>query len=308
MTMNNSFSSEETRCEFIFRQLGPCWHLYTPENHPVILATKEDYCAAMTLLAICALSFPSVRILTFQWMSNHLHITIAGPENDIAEMFAMLKKHLDNYLVSKGRPGTLNKWDFNLRNIESLRDIRNVIAYNNRNGFLVHRDSTPFNYPWGANRFFFNPDAKQRFEDCCDTIPKTLIRDSYHTHKLDGFAGRPFMDGSIPPPTFCDIASAEGLFRNARHYFSTLSRNMENMKEIAKEIGESVFYTDDDLYSIVLEICREHYNAGRPNLLPAQAKIEVARKLHYEYNANAKQISRMLKLDLSLIEGLFVSG
>lgn len=308
MTMNNSFSSEETRCEFIFRQLGPCWHLYTPENHPVILVTKEDYCAAMTLLAICALSFPSVRILTFQWMSNHLHITIAGPEDDIAEMFAMLRKYLDNYLLSKGRPGTLNEWDFNLREIESLRDIRNVIAYNNRNGFLVHRDSTPFNYPWGANRFFFNPDAKQRFKDCRSTISKTFIRDSYHTHKLDGFAGRPFMDGSIPPPTFCDIASAEGLFRNARHYFSTLSRNMENMKEIAKEIGESVFYTDDDLYSIVLEISREHYNAGRPNLLSAQAKIEVARKLHYEYNANAKQISRMLKLDLSLIEGLFISG
>jgi REP element-mobilizing transposase RayT len=306
--MNNSFAAEESRCEFVFQQLGPCWHLYTPENHPVILVTKEDYRTAMTLLAICALSFPSVRIITFQWMSNHLHITLAGPEKDIAAMFAMLRKYLGNYLASKGRPESLKGWGFKLRLIESLSDIRNVIAYNNRNGFLVHRDSTPFTYPWGGNRFFFNPDAKQRFKDCRDTIPKALIRERFHTHKFDGFAGKPFMDGLIPPPAFCYFASSEGLFRNARHYFSLISRNIESMKAIAKEIGESVFYTDDDLYSILLEICREHYDAGRPTLLPAQAKLEVARKLHYEYNASVKQISRMLKLNLSLLEGILASG
>jgi len=269
---------------------------------------EEDYCAAMTLLAICALNFPSVRILTFQWMSNHLHITLAGPEKDIAALFAMLKKYLGNYLASRGRPDSLKGWDFKLRRIESLSDIRNVIAYNNRNGFLVHRDSTPFTYPWGGNRFFYNPDAKQRFKDCRDTIPKTLLRDSFHTHKMDCFAGRPFMDGSIPPPVFCDFDSSEGLFRNARHYFSLISRNIESMKAIAQEIGESVFYTDDDLYSILLGICREHYDAVRPAHLPAQAKLEVARELHYDYNANAKQISRMLKLDLPLLESIFASG
>lgn len=308
LIMKNSFTSDEARCESVFRQLGPCWHLYTPENHPVILVTDVDYRTAMTLLAICVLTFPSIRVLTFQWMSNHLHMTVAGPENEIAQMFAMLRKYLGNYFASRGRPGSLNDWDFRLRKIESLRDIRNVIAYNNRNGFLVQRDSTPFNYPWGANRFYFNPDAKQRVKDCHDTIPKALIRDCYHTHKLDGFAGRPFMDGSIPPSTFCDIVSGEGLFRNARHYFSTISRNMENMKEIAQEIGESIYYTDDDLYSIVLGICRENYNVGRPGLLPAQAKIEVSRVLHYEYNANIKQISRMLKVDIPVLEGLFQTG
>ena len=306
--MKYSFTSDETRCEYVFRQLGPCWHLYTPENHPLILATKEDFCAAMTLLAICVLSFPSIRVFTFQWMSNHLHITVTGPENEIAQMFSMLKKYLGNYLTSKGRPDSLSEWDFKLRKIESLRDIRNVIAYNNRNGFLVQKDSTPFNYPWGANRFYFNPDAKQRFEDCRDTITKAFIRDSFHTHKLDGFAGTPSMDGSIPPSVFSDIASGEGLFRNARHYFSAISRNIENMKEIAQEIGESVYYTDDDLFSIVLGICREHYDVERPNLLPAKAKIEVSRRLHYEYNANIKQIARMLKVDIPVLEALFQTG
>lgn len=303
--MKSSFATEENRCEFVFRKLGPCWHLYTPENFPVILATKEDYCTAMTLLAVCALCFPSIRILTFQWMSNHLHLTLAGTVEEISEMFAMLKKYLGNFLSSRGRPVSLEGWDFKLRKIESLSDIRNVIAYNNRNGFLVHSDSTPFIYPWGANRFLFNPDALQRFRDCRETFPKAAFRDLFRTHRFDALTGKPLLDGSIPPPAFCDINSTEGLYRNARHYFYVISRNLESMKTIAHEIGESVYYTDDDIYTILLGICREQYNVGRPALIPAQAKVEVARKLHYEYNAGAKQIARMLKIERSILESLF---
>ncbi len=145
--MNNSFANDENRCEFTFRQLGFCWHLYTPENHQVILTCKEDYCAAMTLLAICALNFPSVRILTFQWMSNHLHITLAGPEEDIIRLFAMMKKYLGNYMKAKDRAGSLGGWNCKLRPIEGLQDLRNVIAYNNRNGFLVNMYYTPSTIP-----------------------------------------------------------------------------------------------------------------------------------------------------------------
>lgn len=301
--MKRTFAQEESRCEFVFRQLGPCWHLYTPENHPVIMMDIVDFQAGMTLLAICAFNFPSIRILTFQWMSNHLHITLAGPEGDIIRLFAMLKKYLGNYLKAKDRAGSLDGWDCKLRPVEGLQDLRNVIAYNNRNGFLVNMDYTPFNYPWGANRCFFNPDAKARFRDCRDTIPCTVIRDNYRTHKLDGFAGKPFIDGIIPPQAFCDIASAEALFRNAKHYFSLISKNMEGMKTVAEEIGESLYYTDDDLYSILVGIARDQYGAAKPSILPTQAKIELARKLHYEYNASSKQIARMLKIDLAILAG-----
>lgn len=303
--MTNTFGIEENRCESIFQRLGPCWHLYTPENHPVILTCEADFKAAMTLLAICALSFPSLRILTFQWMSNHLHITLAGSEEDISLFFAMLKRFLGKYLKDRSKNADIGAWTYNLRRIESLKDLRNVIAYNNRNGFLVSPDSTPLTYPWGANKFYFNPDAKKRVEDRSGTLHFRVIREMFHTHKLDGFTGEPFMEGIIPPTVFCDIVSAESLFRNARHYFSLISRNMEGMKSIAEEIGESLFYTDDDLYSAVCEICRNNYGVRHPGLLPAQAKLEVARTMHYEYNAGAKQIARILKADLSVIRNIF---
>ena len=305
--MKRTFAQEESRCEFVFRQLGLCWHLYTPENHPVIMTDKMDFQAGMTLLAICAFHFPSIRILTFQWMSNHIHITLAGPEEDITRMCTMLKKYLSNYLKAKGRAGSLERWDCKLRRIEGLQDLRNVIAYNNRNGFLVNDQYTPFNYPWGANRCYFNPDAKIRFQECTETLRLAIIRDISHSHKLVTYVGLPYMDGIVPPLAFCDIQIAERLFRSPRQYFSLVSRNIEGMKAIANEIGESIYYTDDDLYSIIIGICREQYNVASPNLLPARAKTELARKMHFEYNASAKQIARMLKVDQTVLDSLFLS-
>ena len=305
MTMKNDFASEERRCELLFLSLCPCWHLYTPENHPVIFTDEADYKAAMTLIALCSLCFPAVRILTFQWMSNHLHITLTGPEEDVTALFTMLKRYLKNYLKSIQRAETLEGWTCKIRRIDNLKDLRNVITYNNRNGFLVNRSYTPFNYPWGANRYFFNPDAKIRFRECKETIRLKTIRDITRSHKFDGFVGKPFLDGIVPPMTFCDITTTEALFRNPRQYFSLISRNIEGMKAIADEIGESVYYTDDDLFAAVIGICQEQYNVRQPSLLPAAAKMDVARRMHFEYNAAPKQIARILKVDLSILGSIF---
>ena len=303
--MKRNFAVEESRCELLFRDLRPCWHLYTPENHPVILQAESDYKVAMTLLALCCLCFPTVRVLTFQWMSNHLHIILSGPSEDISRLFSMLKKCLGQYLSGVGQPAALKEWAFKLREIEDLKDVRNAIAYTNRNGFIVNKDSTPFSYPWGANRYFFNPEADLRFGSCTGKIRLRTIRQISHTHGLDAFAGRPFIDGMVPPPVFCDVRTAEGLYRNAHHYFWMVSKNVEGMKGVAEHIGESIFYTDEDLFSVVLGMCQEKYGVGRVSLLPAQAKLDIARQMHYEYNASDKQIARILKFDLSVLDSLW---
>lgn len=303
--MKKSFAVEESRCELVFRDLRPCWHLYTPENRPVILQDEADYKVAMTLLALCCLCFPAVRVLTFQWMSNHLHVILSGPPEEITRLFSMLKKCLGQYLKGIGRSTGLGDWEFRLREIGDLKDIRNAIAYTNRNGFIVHKDTTPFSYPWGANRYFFNPEADLRFGNCTGNIRLRTIRQISHTHCLDAFAGRPLMDGMVPPPVFCDVRTAESLYRNAHHYFWMVSKNVEGMKGVAENIGESLFYTDEDLFSVVLGMCQERYGVERVSLLPAQAKLDIARQMHFEYNATDKQIARILKLDLPVLASMW---
>ena len=95
------------------------------------------------------------------------------------------------------------------------------------------------------------------------------------------------------------------MFRDARHYFHKISREIESYKTVAAIVGDSIFYTDDELLSVVYGICRKDYGGQKPALLTASDKIELARTMHFDYNANNGQIARMLKVPIATIESLF---
>ena len=158
-TLRYTFAEKEARCETLFRELSPCWHLYTAENFEIIFVTDDDFRVGMLLIALCAMSFPGIKILAFQLMNNHLHITLSGKKDDCCAFFHMFRHRLQMYLKGIGRTVDLSRWEEKLNAIEDLDYLRTVIAYTNRNGFLVDPDETPFTYRWGTNRFFFNQDA-----------------------------------------------------------------------------------------------------------------------------------------------------
>ena len=184
-----SLKESETRSELLFQELGQCWHLYTPEQFEIIFATEDDFKAGMTLMAICSKAFPDVRILTFELMSNHLHATLAGLRERILAFFRMYGKHLSGYLHGIGRPVDLSSWECQLREITDLNDLRTVIVYNNRNGYLVNPSVTPFSYPWGANRFFFNPELRGFHDSSSIKLTVKEIRRIFKTRSLDMYAG-----------------------------------------------------------------------------------------------------------------------
>jgi hypothetical protein len=296
-----SFHEAETICEYRFRQFGRCWHLFTPENYEIIFADDDDFRAGMTLFALCVLSFPNIRILTFEWMNNHLHVTLAGDEADIRSFFRMLSGMLEKYFRNKGRTVSLKSWNYELRAVNDLKDLRSVIAYNNRNGFLVDEGETPFSYPWGANRFFFNPSACKEHDASTDRLRVRFIWKEFHTRAFDRFSGLVMIDGYVSPLAYCCIHEAESLFRSAHQYFHAVSRDLDAQRRITKEFGGRITYTDNEMYSVVSELCRTTYSVGAPTLLPKEAKVEVARKMHFEYNASNKQIARILRIEYGLI-------
>jgi REP element-mobilizing transposase RayT len=301
-----TFSELEGSCSLLFNESGPYWHLWTPENYPVIFPDKETFKAAMSILAICARLVPECIIITFQLMTNHLHLTSAGPKMAIVLLFRRFIKYLSKYLRSKGLTIDLSFPDINPRQLETLQDLRNVITYNNRNGYVVSPDETPFTYPWGANAYYFNYAAKARYLETSQTLKKIDRRFLIHSHDADKLASPiATIDGCACPMDFCDIGLGEGMFRCASHYFREVSRNIESQKNIAKEIGESVYYTDDELFGVVRSLCQEKYGGQKTTLLPVSAKQELAMLLHKEYNAGNKQIQRMLKLDASIVSAMF---
>ena len=84
-----------------------------------------------------------------------------------------------------------------------------------------------------------------------------------------------------------------------------LGKNIECNKEIAKEIGESISYTEEELYSAIGIRCKQEFGTANPSQIPAQAKIEMAKVMRYEYNASIKQIHRMLRLENDVLNSIF---
>ncbi len=302
--MTNFYDSQAI-CEFTFSNLCPCWHLFTPENCPIIFTTIEDYKIGVSLFGIAALICRNVKVITFELMSNHIHATICGSEEDIREFFRIFRSLLNKYFKSMGRGSLPELFECSLRVIETLDDMRNVVVYNNRNGYLVHPEHSPYSYPFGANSYFFNPSAKDYYISARTKIKTKDLEKLAHTHAVRDIQNDIYVvNGYISPLCFCDIETGEKLFRNAAHYFYCLSRNIESQKKIAGEIGDTVFYTDDELYSVASAIAAKKYGLP-PAQIPKEAKIEIAKTLHFDYNASNKALTRMLKLDISLINTLF---
>ncbi|MCR5350904.1 MAG: hypothetical protein K6E35_00205 [Bacteroidales bacterium] len=282
----------------------------------IIFTDAEDFLLGITLLGICLAEFPRCRMLTFTLMSNHLHLILAGPHPDIIAFFERFKKRLGNYLSRKGRHCRLERFQAQTFQIPELQALRNELVYVNRNGYLVSPNCTPFSYRWGAGAFFFNPLAwmlpRRPFSALtireqrafCHSRTRSLPA---HYQVLEHFQAN---EDAVPapmlfPPSFCAIREAEGYFRDAHQYFRSLSRDQEAYSEIAKRLGDKVFLTDDELYGAITSLGMREFGIAQPSLLSSQQKIEMARKMHFDYNASTKQIQRILKLPAAVLNTMF---
>ena len=112
-------------------------------------------------------------------------------------------------------------------------------------------------------------------------------------------------DGKILPSSYLDYRLGESFFRDAQHYFFLLTKSVESYSEASKRLGDRIVLTEDEMYQTVKQIAKLNYGVNQATLLPPKAKIEVARTMHFDYNATNSQIQRLLKLDLSFVKELF---
>lgn len=232
------FNEKEARCQRLFDSLGEVYHLWTKENFELIFTSEEDFKVGMTIFGFSAALHKEVKVLTFELMSNHIHIAASGTKDALTELFESFKDFLSRYMNHIGRCQDWKQFQMGLRRIETLNDARNVIIYD-------------------------------------------------------------------LPLSFCDIATGESLFVDATHYFEKISRSIESNKSIAAELGESLYYTDNELYIAIAGISASKFDCPSPKLAPTQAKLELAAIMRYDYNASESQICRMLKIEPDLLRSIF---
>lgn len=281
------------------------YHLCTSEDHPDIFIYDSDFRTAVNLLALCLSLFPGIDLYCYEFMSNHLHLLLSGPEDVIDSFFKFYIRKLSGCFAADGKVKNLSKMSYKCHKIDSLDHLLNVIVYIHRNASVVDGSESPYTYRWGTGRYYFNPEASARYNVAKQKVTLAQRQLFSHSRKFDKVEGLFEVDNCISPMCFCKIAEGERLFAGAGRYLFMLAKNVESSKSISKEIGERITYNDYELYPVLAKAAGRLFCSNDVSTLSANQKLELARILHYDYNSSNKQICRMLKLGIPVVNELF---
>lgn len=300
-----TFAEKERACEQAFVESGPFWHLYTDGTRMGdIFCGEEDFRLGMTTLAVCAVLCPGAQLVTFELMSNHVHLIMRGDSKDCLEIFSQFKRRLKRLFQQRE---TVVDWDLfqpGILKIETLKALRNEIVYVNRNAYVAHQKYTPFSYPWGGGCAYFSPVINLLPVKTVREVGIIKVRELTHYRNVTDLAALKFLDDVPFIPSFCCIEIGERMFQNARSYFYSLTRNAEAFSQIASRLKDTVFLTDDEMFVVAARLADGNFSTKLGLLTPDQ-KIELARNLHFDYNATNQQLRRILKIDLAVLNELF---
>ena len=275
---NPSFFDKESACEFRFRdaceRLGGLWHYCTPGHfNESVNITPEDLDFSVNNLAISAAEV-GVTVLTDAHMANHLH-ALLGCRRE--QCFAVQEA----YLFRLGK---------------RLRS---------QNRYVIDPGYTPFSDRWSGASVYFNLRTDEAGSVSFNALPYRIKREiSFRSRPVVPDSYR-FCNGRMLPSSYLDYRLGESFFRDAHHYFSMLTKNAEAFSAVAKRLGDRIVLTEDELYLTVKQIAVDKYNVKQASLLPPTDKLEVAKTMHFDFNATNSQIQRMLRLDPAIIRELF---
>lgn len=303
-----SYSEKENQLNLSFSSNGPFYHLCTNgEETQVIFTSDEDFKHAMNFVAYAAKSISGVSIYTFTIMINHFHFIISGPKEKVVEFYKLFRSKLSRYLTQKEIYVDLHSVEYQVIEIKTLSSLRNEIVYTNRNGYVADSSCSFFSYRWGAGAYFFNPISRLIKGERYDSLTYREQRSVVSARKSELLNDCRIYDGVILPTSYCKIDEVESYFQDAHMYSHMISRNSEAYAEISKQIKDRIFLTYNELHSVVSSLCKERYSQNVPSLIPADAKLEMAKYMKSKYNATLSQIRTILKLDSSIINSLFPS-
>jgi hypothetical protein len=295
-----TFTEKEKACTCTFIKGGPYWHLYTNgKETSLIFKENQDFTFGVNVLAQTTLMFPSVRIIAFTLMDNHIHILASGEKECLTEFFAFFRKRIFRGLNIPKSSGFTPQ----IKGITDLSSMRNHIVYIHRNGYVADKGHTPYSYPWGTGPYYFGPvlPILRTFKDTTTVERRKMflgrIPDIPKEWKMTG--------GYIVPPSFCSIAFGMAMFRDAHQYYFFLNKNIEEYQSLAAELDDSEFLSDSEAYTRILAVLKTDYNGTNMNALTKAQKSDLARKLRHDFRSSNGQIRRILGLSQYEVDSLF---
>lgn len=293
------------KLEQLFTQKGPFVHLYTkPLETTLLVEDDEDRKVIMNLIALESRE-QNIDVQAYALMSNHFHLILQADEETSSVFYDKLHRRIVRYLGGSGKGKQFAEVISGTTRITSLKQFRDVVAYVIRNPFVVRDDVNLFACLWCSGFLYFNPFLNAVSGKPGRELSYRERRKICKTSDGDIPDGLMVENGLILPQSYVNYRLVETLFGNARQFLFWAIRNIEAQIEVARSYGESLSLSDDELFKISRDICRERFTSRSPSEMTEPQKKELAMILRKDYFASNGQIARLAGLELAIVNQLY---
>ena len=267
---------------------------------------EKDFIAGINRIAICHLR-TCVEIIAFVLMDNHVHFVLYGTMPQCKTFINLYKRLTGKWILTKyGISDYLRGLPTEILRIENEESLLNTLAYLDRNPPMAGYRYMHSEYPWGSSKYIFRDTKtfeKEESWKSASSYTRRALRAILNS-KVE-IPGNWLINesGMVHPQSFLNIRKLESCYKTPVRYAYFLAKKIEGIVEQELEHSQKLFIPDKELRSIVRKMARDL--SGTENIIELNVKerLIIAKRLRYNYASTIKQISRMVHLSPSALDG-----
>lgn len=254
----------------------------------------DDFRVGMNFVAIEAAVHPSVNILTFILMSNHVHFLMKAELQDVENFVQQFKHRYSLYMNRKwGIKKFLRANGLDIREIPYGEEaVERAFAYVQMNCVVANICAHPCQYPWGTGDTFFSPerpDTERRIKDLSARERERLLHTNFTSLPK---SWRISVEGYILPKEYVDVQGVEKLLRSAQRMNYFLNSSSKARKRMEAEENLPAF-RDQIILSALPDLSRSLFQKESFKELTRPEKSEFMRQIRFRFSADVNQIARV---------------
>lgn len=260
----------------------------------LLFHTPGQYAWFVMQIAIASLLFPVV-IYDYSIMPNHFHILLSGTGSSCVKLFIYLKRKLSRRLRADGYPPPPQDYCFKLTRVESIEQLKSLYVYIDRN-VLEKGISLPVTYPWGCAYSFYSILVNQLSGKRADEMSRReLTRLTNSTVTIPShWLFHPAL--GLLPSSFVNFNKFYELFPSPKEYQTKLVKDYEAYALLAKEQGDPLNMTADEIRELVARVATKTYSGKDLRQLSHDEKGKLCVVLNTNYGLEPDSIASALIL------------
>lgn len=294
-----------------------CYHGFSDGSRAEMLFADESaYKQAMNKLAITVYEW-NIILLAFCLMDNHFHFIVYG-EQDECESF--IREYARR--ISMSSPSISSKEiRVSVKPLENDIYLKTAICYVLRNPVVARLPYMVGNYPYSSGFLLFagkeceNPWSAPGWKYLLHQNSKDVVRyRELNYREKRGLASSQktlpddwmIAEGYVFPGHYVNYELCEKIFGTTRGFNFFMSSCREADFEQSHGVMEILSIPDTEMRSHRDQMIHSMFGTYGVRSLSAQQRGLLARSLRREYRCSAKQIARLVHLDIKQVSDLFV--